>query len=202
MGEHFMSPIDPTKFHLINVADTCSVWNILSSRVLYAAAREAHCDFCITAFVRYECLVKPRASASVAERDLMDRLLGEQRRGSFLTHPCEIGDLQTIQVLESRKRLGKGELSSIAFAMKINQAVITDDMKARKLAQQSGHTLTQTTPHLFAWLIFTGRLGDSDKDAVISQHQAMEQDLAPHLERAYQMALQCKLNVAGNHRHV
>lgn len=190
-----MLPIDPSKFHTINVADTCSVWNILSSRLLYAAAREAHCDFCITNFVRYECLIKPRNSVTSAEQDLMDRLLAEQKRGAFNDHSCDIGDLQAIKVLENRKRLGKGELSSIAFAMKIGQAVITDDMKARKLANQSGHALTQTTPHLFAWLIFTGKLGDSDKNTVIAQHQAMQQDLAPHLERAYEMALQCKLNI-------
>jgi hypothetical protein len=78
--------------------------------------------------------------------------------------------------------------------MKIGQAVITDDKKARKLAEDSGHTLTQTTPHLFSWLIFKGRLGDSDKPTVITQHKSMERPLAPHFEAAYGMALQCKLN--------
>lgn len=189
-----MLPIDPSKFHPINVADTCSVWNILSSKLLYAASLEAHCDFCITSFVRYECLIKPRKAITVEEKELMDRLRLEQNRGVFKDYSCDIGDLQAIKVLESRKRLGKGELSSIAFSMKIGQAVITDDMKARKLAHQSGHTLTQTTSHLFAWLIFSGRLGDSDKVTVIAQHQAMQRDIAPHLERAYEMALQCKLN--------
>jgi hypothetical protein len=87
-----------------------------------------------------------------------------------------------------------GETSSIAFAMKIRQAVITDDQKARKLAQVAGHTLVQTTPHLFAWLIFTGRLGDSDHGVVASQHKALEGDLGPHLETAYGLALQCLLN--------
>jgi len=36
----------------------------------------------------------------------------------FAAHSCDIGDLQAIRILESRKRLGKGELSSIAFAMR------------------------------------------------------------------------------------
>jgi len=62
--------------------------------------------------------------------------------------------LAEVELLESRTRLGKGELSSIAFAMKIGHAIITDDKEARKLAETSGHALTQTTPHLFAWLIF------------------------------------------------
>lgn len=55
--------IDPSKFHLINVADTCAVWNVLSSSRLHAAAKEARCEFCITSFVRYECLSKLRKKA-------------------------------------------------------------------------------------------------------------------------------------------
>lgn len=188
--------IDPSKFHLINVVDTCSVWNILSSIRLHAAAKEARCEFCITGFVRYECLTKPRKKEPTpAETELMRRLTLEQERGGFPTHSCDIGDLQAIRILESRKRLGKGELSSIAFAMKIGQAVITDDKKARKLAEDSGHLLTQTTPQLFSWLIFKGRLADSDKSTVIEQHKEMDRPLAPHFETAYEMALQCRLNV-------
>jgi hypothetical protein len=186
--------IDPSKFHLVNVADTCSVWNVLSSPRLHAAAKEAKCEFCITSFVRYECLTKPRKAPTAAETELMRRLTQEQSRGGFAAHSCDIGDLQAIKILESRKRLGKGELSSIAFAMKIGQAVITDDRKARKLAEDSGHPLAQTTPHLFSWLIFKGRLGDSDKATVIEQHRSMERPLAPHFETAYEMALQCRLN--------
>lgn len=187
--------IDPSKFHQVNVADTCSVWNILSSQRLYLAALEARCDFCITSFVRYECLTKPRKKApSDAELELIQRLVQEQGRGRFAAHSCDIGDLQAIKLLESRKRLGKGELSSIAFAMKIGQAVITDDVGARELATDSGHRLAQTTPHLFSWLIFNGRLGDSDKATVVDEHKAMGRHLAPHLERAYEMALLCRLN--------
>lgn len=187
--------IDPSKFRLVNVADTCAVWNVLSSARLHAAAKEARCEFCITSFVRYECLNKPRKKTpTTAETELMRRLAQEQGRGGFAAHSCDIGDLQAIKLLESRKRLGKGELSSIAFAMKIGQAVITDDMKARKLAEDSGHAHIQTTPHLFSWLIFKGRLGDSDKGTVIEQHKAMERPLEPHFEDAYDMALQCRLN--------
>lgn len=194
MVELFMA-INPSTFHLVNVADTCSVWNVLSSATLHLAARDARCEFCITSFVRYECLYKPRKKApTTAEAELMRRLTQEQGRGGFAAHSCDIGDLQAIKLLESRKRLGKGELSSIAFAMKIGQAVITDDMRARKLAEDSGHTRVQTTPHLFSWLIFHGRLGDSDKGTVIAQHKAMDRPLAPHFEIAYEMALQCRLN--------
>ncbi|WP_310452507.1 hypothetical protein [Sulfuritalea sp.] len=186
--------IDPSKFHPINVADTCSVWNVLSSARLHMAAKEAKCEFCITAFVRYECLVKPRKAPTAADIELRERLLREQARGGFQPHSCGIGDLQAIRVLESRKKLGKGELSSIAFAMKIGQAVLTDDQKARRLAESSGHLLTQTTPHLHSWLIFTGHLTDVDHTLVVSQHKAMEGSLEPHLQRAYELALQCRFN--------
>lgn len=194
-----MVQIDPSKFHLHNVMDTCSVWNLLSSKKLYFTAKEANCHFCMTDFVQYECLIKKRNAPSQAELELMGILRSEQLRGRFSHYPCDITDLQSIKLLESRKRLGKGELSSIAFAMKIGHAVLTDDMKARRLALESGHTLTQTTPHLYSWLTFTGLLGDSDKATVIKQHIAMEQILAPHFERAYTIALECKLNARAPH---
>ena len=193
MGGRSVS-IDPSKFHPINVADTCAVWNVLSSARLHAAAKEAHCDFCITSFVRYECLHKPRTSETPAETELMARLRREQERGGFKAHSCDIGDLQAIGLLESRKKLGKGELSSIAFAAKINQAVITDDQKARKLANATRAGLGQTTPHLFAWLMFKRYLGDSDKATVLSQHRALDGTLEPHFERAYELAMACLLN--------
>lgn len=186
--------IDPSKFHPINVADTCSVWNILSSPRLVAAAKEARCDFCVTSFVQYECLIKPRKSIVPSQQNLMDRLRAEQRLGAFQTHSCGIEDLQTIELLESRKKLGKGELSSIAFAMKIRQGFITDDRKALQLAKDSGNLYAQTTPHLFSWLIFTDRLGDGDKDTVITQHVNAGGHIAQHLQTAYEMALQCRLN--------
>lgn len=185
--------IDPSKFHPINVSDTRAVWNLLSSARLYAAAKEANCDFCITTFVRYECLVKTRKALTDADQELRQRLIREQARGGFQVHSCGIGDLQHLRVLESRKKLGKGELSSIAFAMKIGQAVITDDQKARRLAESSGHHLTQTTPHL-SWLIFTGRLTDAEHALVVNQHKAMAGSLEPHLRRAYELALQCRFN--------
>ena len=186
--------IDPSKFNPINVADTCSVWNILSSPHLNAVAKEAGCDFCVTSFVQYECLVKPRKLILSNEQTLMDRLRAEQKRGAFQAYSCSIEDLQAIEVLEKRKKLGKGELSSIAFAMKIRQGFITDDRKALQLAKDSGHMHAQTTPHLFSWLIFTSRLGDGDKAIVITQHIEAGRHIAPHLQTAYEMALQCRLN--------
>jgi len=189
--------IDITAFNLVNVVDTCSVWNVLSSQLLYGAAREAGCDFCITTFVHYECLVKPRKAASKGpeEQLLMDRLKREQDRGRFKYHSCDIADLQQLATLAGRKRIGKGELSAIAFAMKINQAVLTDDQGARRFSADAGCQKTQTTPQLFGWLVFTGRLGHVDKSTIIQQHEATKGPLRKHLDDACDIALQCRLNV-------
>ena len=52
--------IDPSSFLVLNVADTCAVWNVLSSKNLYQASIASGCNFCCTAFVEYECLIRPR----------------------------------------------------------------------------------------------------------------------------------------------
>lgn len=181
--------IDPSSFHPINVTDTCAVWNVLSSLRLYAAAKASGCDFCMTAFVYYECLVKKRGVVKDADIALMDRLKRAQREGAFKAQISTIDDLQRVAQLEQRKKLGIGELSSIAFAMKIGQAVMTDDQKARQLAQDVGHAWVQTTPHLFSWLFFTEKLSEADKGAVIQQHVEMGRPLKPHFEQAHEMAL-------------
>ncbi|MYN10493.1 hypothetical protein [Pseudoduganella aquatica] len=188
--------INPAHFHAVNVADTCSVWNILSSETLHSAAKNAGCSFCITDVVRYELLIKPRSEAKASDIELRKRLVREQSLGGFPSHTCSIDDLRVVSSLEGRKKLGKGELSSIAFAMRIRQAVITDDVKAAKLARESGHDLTQTTPHLLAWLDFNGALSAPDKVAVLAQHADLNGSLAGPFQRALEMASQCKANAS------
>lgn len=186
--------IDPSQFHLINVTDTCAVWNVLSSPTLYRAALGARCHFCVTGFVNYECLLKPRTSPSDATRELQRRLEEARDAGQFEVQACSLNDLQAIGRLEDRKRLGKGELSSIAFAMSRGLAVLTDDQGARKLSAAAGSHPTQTTPHLHSWLIFTRVLDDMDHSNVLSQHKLMEGSLARHFQEAYHLALQCSRN--------
>jgi len=185
--------IDPSRFETTNVVDTCAVWNVLSSACLYNAALLARCHFVITIFVQYECLYKPRTRPKACDEELKSRLAKEQTSGRFPASSCDLEDLQDIVLLQNRKRLGKGELSTIAFAMKYRQAVLTDDQKAKKLAAAAGHRAVQTTPHLFSWLIFTRCLVDADKDVVIREHRAVERPLGDHLESAYKLALQCQL---------
>ena len=123
-------PIDPSKFHTVNVADTCAIWNVLSSRLLYGTARGAGCSFCCTRFVHYECVHKPRNSPTAEDLELQKRFRDECDRGNLSVHPLEISDLQDVMILENRGRLSKGELSSIAFARRIRHAFLTDDQKA------------------------------------------------------------------------
>ena len=185
-------PIDPRTFRLVNVADTCAVWNVLSSALLHSVAKAANCDFCMTGYVLYECLFKPRGEPTAAAQELMRRLRAEQERSTFQAHQCTIDDLQEIARLEQIKPLGKGELSCIAFAKRIGQAVLTDDQGARRLATQVG-VPEQTTPHLLAWLLFVGRLGDADVDGIIAQHKQSEGGLERHFRDAYGMAMMCKM---------
>jgi hypothetical protein len=186
-------PIDPSQFGRHNVVDTCAVWNVLSSLCLHSASVSAGCTFCVTGFVNYECLHKPRKRHSDYDAELQQRLRQAQGQGSFRPYMLSIEDLQDVEVLQNRKRLSKGELSSIVFARKTRQALLSDDRKARRLADDVlGRARSQTTPLLFGWLIYNRSLGDGDKDLVVAQHEAVGRPLRRYLEEAYLEALRCR----------
>lgn len=186
--------VDPSNFHLWNAVDTCAVWNILSSTTMYQAARGASVGFCCTTFVQYECLHKPRRKEADAQLELQRRLQLAQASNDFAVYELDLDDLQQVALLELRRRLGKGELSSIAFAIKTRQAFLTDDQMARKLAHEvMGHQHVQTTPHLFGWLFYCNLLMDSDKDTIINQHEGVGGQLKRYLEDMYVEALRCRL---------
>jgi hypothetical protein len=186
--------IDLCSFHLYDVTDTCAVWNVLSSMTLFTRARDAGVVFICPQFVVYECLHKQRTTLVACDTELQSRLGNAQKESSFVSYPLDIADLQAISLLENRKRLGKGELSAMAFALKTRQAFLTDDQKARKLAREVLElSMTQTTPHLLGWLFFTGYLNGGDKDVVISDHQAMKRPLTRYFEEMYVEACRCRL---------
>ncbi|MHB1007014.1 MAG: hypothetical protein ACYC3S_15425 [Chloroflexota bacterium] len=188
---------DPSAFHAVNVADTCAIWNVLSSRLLYATARAAGCNFCCTTFVLYECLHKPRANPTAEDTELQSRLKAERQAGAFGAFSLDLEDLGDIAALHDRRRLSKGELSSIAFARKIRHAFLTDDQGARRLAcDVLDRSAVQTTPHLFGWLYFKGFLGDGDKDEIIREHSHFNRPLSPYFEDMYVEALRCR-SLAG-----
>lgn len=186
--------IDPSKFERLNVADTCSIWNVLSSRVLYSAAKLAGIFFCCTEFVRYECLHKP-GQPRPERSELQSRLRRAIGNGDFKSCKIDIEDLQDVEIIENRMRLSKGEISSIVFAKKSQQAFMTDDKKASKLARTAiNNNMVQSTPHLLAWLYFDGRLQDSDKDTVIADLTELNRgSLKSHFDEAYREALRCRL---------
>lgn len=63
--------------------------------------------------------------------------------------------------------------------------------------RQSGHDLTQTTPHLLAWLDFNGALTGAEKQDVLTQHTDLNGSLAAPFARAMEMASQCKANASS-----
>lgn len=75
--------------------------NILSSRRLYAAARKEKCEFSMTGFVLYECLVKLRTAPTEADLELREHLKQVRARGKFASHSCGTDDLQAIADLAS-----------------------------------------------------------------------------------------------------
>lgn len=193
--------LNPATFHTCNVTDSCSIWNILSSNTLYRSALAAtpKCHFCCTEFVYYECLIRPRKTETEPEKELREKLVRERQKGEqFASYSLTIEDLQDVEVLENRKKLGKGELSSIFFAKKTQQAFMTDDKKARNLAETYlDPKMVQTTPHLFGWLMYSNVLADSDKDKIIQEHSAFRTtnwgNLSKFFEVMYGKALEHRL---------
>jgi predicted nucleic acid-binding protein len=185
--------IDVTEFKKINVIDTCAIDNLLSSATLYRAARSSNCSFCYTKFVEYEMLYKSRKKLDEKSKELQQKLKDETSARRFECHNLRIDDLQEIEILEQRKRLGGGELSSIAFAKKINQNFMTDDSKARKLGiSVLGNTRVQTTPHLVGWLFYNRDLIDSDFSVIISEHKEYSRPLSKYFEEAYHESLRIR----------
>ena len=186
--------INYTTFNKINVIDTCAIWNLLSSNMLYSLSIEIKCFFSLTKFVEYECIHKSRKNPSEEEVLLQIKLRNEIKKGKFLCHSLSISDIQDIEILQLRKSLGIGELSSIAFARKINQSFLTDDQKGRKFAKEIlGNDRVQTTPHLLGYLVYERKIIDGEIDQIIIDHKKFSKPLEPHFRTAHNEALRIRL---------
>lgn len=176
------SDFDPATFISANVLDTCAVWNLVSSSRLHAAAREAGLATCITRFVEYECFVKPRTKNTPADAALVARAREAVAAKQITVHALDIEDLQDLEVLRARKALGRGELSSIVFAKKVQIAVMSDDRKATLLAREvfASPARASTTPRLLGWLLFYDRLSLTDVEVVVNEHQQVSRPLEAH----------------------
>ena len=176
------------------VADTCSVWNLLSSSTLHRACVVARFDFILTDFVLYECLHKPRKEQRSADATLQERLKDARMRQQFKNYSLALEDLQEVAILEQRRRLSKGELASIAFAKRVGLAFQTDDMGARTLAATTlASERVQTTPHVVGWLFYEGRLADADLAEILREHQSFERPLRKFFQEMYEEAMRCRL---------
>ena len=181
---------DVTQFYRYNIVDTCAVWNVLSSSTLYETALNAGCHFACTAYVLYECLSKPRKVMTTADATLRDRLVRQRQSGRFQEFHLKLEELQDVALLERRRKLGKGELSSIAFARRNRQAFLTDDNKAKRLADEvCDDGMSQTTPQLVGWLVFSRLLVDGEFPSVISEHQEVNRPLSKRFEERYREGL-------------
>ncbi len=186
--------VDISKFHKHNLTDTCVIWNLLSSHRLYGCAIESGVTFCCSFFVIYESIYKPRKSCSQSEKELLSRLIANRKKNQFQKYSLDLEDLQDLEILEKRKNLGKGELSSIVLAKKYNQAFMTDDKKARRLAETIiPKERVQTTPHLLGWLFFMGYLNDSDHQVIVDEHKKMKRPLSDHFTKIYCHSMQLRL---------
>lgn len=188
--------IDITSFNKINIVDSCAIWNILSCNLLYTRTLSNKCYFSVTKFVEYECLTKVRSSPSDKDIQIQYRLRKEIGCSNIKTCSLSIDDLQDIQLLKARKNLGMGELSSIAFAMKINQSFLTDDQPARKFAASIlGKDKVQTTPHLLGYFIFERIIIDNEVNEIIGEHNSFDRPLEPYFREVYGEAMRIQLMI-------
>lgn len=191
---------DISQFRLLNVGDTCSLWNLLASPVLYVTARAAGVRVCCTNFVIYECLHK-RSQEWPERLELQKRLKSRLADGSIAPYSIDLEDLQQVDVLRSRRKLSIGELSVLVFAGKTQQAMLTDDKGAQKLAlTHLTADAVQSTPHLIAWLYFTSLLADADVAQVKEELRGLARNLDPHFDNFYREAQQCRAVAAQGAR--
>jgi hypothetical protein len=183
---------DVSQFRKSNVSDTCSLWNLMASKLLYSTAANAGVTLCCTNFVVYECMHKPGRVRPERE-ELKRRLKARLTDKSIGSYSIELEDLQAVEILRNRKKLSIGELSAIVFAQKTSQAVLTDDIGAQKLARLVlAEGTVQSTPHLFGWLYFNSLLSDGDKDQIANDLKSLERSLSPHLDRYHSEAQRCR----------
>lgn len=180
------------------IVDACAVWNLLSSAVLFRACVTHKFGFSITEFVLYECLHKPRKGPSDADLELMRRLRDARQREQFGAVALTVDDLQDVMRLQLRRRVSKGELSSIAFARRAGITFQTDDQGARKLAvEELPIGRVQTTPHVLGWLYFHGKLADHELRIIIAEHEQVSRPLRKYLQGMYEEAMRCR-SISGN----
>lgn len=176
------------------LADSCTVQNLLSSETLHAACRRHEIHFALTKYCLYECLDKPRKVPKAGDIAIRARLRSARSEGLFQEHHLAVEDLQEVEVLRLRRKVGAGELSTIALAKRFGIGVQTDDDGAEKLAAEVlPLEKVQTTPHVLGWLLFEGHLGDHQVGMVVDEHLAVGGTIAGRFRAAHEEACRVRL---------
>ena len=188
----------PDRFMRVNVTDTCAIWHVVGSVTLFKAARESGLSFIITNTVYYECFVKYKSTAPSPEHEeLRVRLRENIHRGDVSRIELTIDDLQELIGVARRlgfdKRLGCGEMASVALARHLRQAVLTDNKRDFGAIKELVDGRLQTTPRLLGWLCLDGGLTDGEVKDVIEQHRASGGQMAEVYERAHYEACEKRL---------
>ena len=180
-------------FNLLNVADTCALWNLLGSPLLHRASRKVGVSICGTQFVRYECLYKAGAN-SPAWIELRSRLHSCVDSKEIMFCDIDLEDLQEVAALDGRMAISKGELSTIAFAKRTGQSFLSDDRQAKVLAKSVLEAESiQDIPHLCGWLCLGDVLHESDANTIRAELKTLQRYLDPHITNAFRGALELKL---------
>lgn len=161
-------------FPTIVAADSCSIWNILSSKTLTLAVKGAGPHFVLAEYVKYECLGKKRSSIrshDISVQKILRNELAEKRYFSVMS--LDVEDLQLLARSGVHKVIDRGEIAAIALAQKISGGFLTDDYDARMTGEATlGISRARSTPHLVGWLIYSGHLTDGDIPQIIADNDA------------------------------
>ena len=188
----------PESFRLVNVTDTCAIWNLVGSMTLFNTARRVKVSFVITNTVFYECFIKSKGQAPSAEhQNLRDRLRMHIRQDNVSRIDLTIDDLQDLITLARQhgfdKRLGHGEISCAALARRLRTAVLTDNKRDFVAVKELADGNLQTTPRLLGWLYLDSHLTDPDVASVLAEHRESGGRMSCVYEQAYREACEKRL---------
>jgi hypothetical protein len=128
----------------------------------------------------------------------MTMLKRELEHGShFQVVNLTVNDLREIGRLREVRRIGFGELSSIILAAKLRKGFVSDDVKARRLAEtQFPEIDTRTIAHLVGWLVFLADLSDSDIGGIVEDSRRLRGEnghLGRYINVCYSRAMELRL---------
>jgi predicted nucleic acid-binding protein len=186
------------EFPKIISIDSCSIWNILCSRILTSVAKDRGLHFVIAEYVRYECLGKKRSNPTTGELGLKAALELEIDNASYFTvAPIDVADLAAVARGNKYKRLDQGEIAAMALAHKINCGFLTDDWNARRCAEEILASLpVRSTPHMVGWLVYCRHLSDSDVRQIIADNTKSRNrrgQIGPYINTCYEHAMGLRL---------